>query len=82
MQMLKNLIPNVNHIYILVAIPDMIHTHCLLTHVHANFQSKLDLEPSGKHICYPQFLGHLQISVLRMNTSFLIGEGQALNANP
>ena len=50
--------------------------------LHAYFQSKMDLESSWKHGCSLQFLGHLRISMLRMKTSFLTGEGKALNVEP
>jgi hypothetical protein len=93
MQILKNLDPNLKYTYNIVVVPDLIHTHCHLVlnlkHtdslpalMHADPQSKQDLESFWKHVCSPPLLLHPQKTVLKMMISFLSGEGQGLDTKP
>ena len=77
----------------LAAIPKLFQAHksraqnlkyidILLAHILVDFQRNLDLRSFWKHECSPLPLEHLQTTGLRMETSVLTEEGQALNGDP
>ena len=93
LQMQQNSYLTLKYTYILVVVLDLIYTYCfpaqnlkhtdyLPTPPHADLQSKFNLEYFWKHRCSPPLLQHLQIVVLKMMISFLIGKEQDLNVEP